>query len=54
LHRRFQLAEAGLLDGRRVTTHWALARELQRQHPRTRVEEDRIFIEDGGHGVRLA
>jgi transcriptional regulator GlxA family with amidase domain len=43
----FQLAEAGLLDGRRVTTHWALARELQRQHPRTRVEEDRIFIEDG-------
>jgi transcriptional regulator GlxA family with amidase domain len=30
-----------------VTTHWALARELQRQHPRTRVEEDRIFIEDG-------
>ncbi|RZT04230.1 Transcriptional regulator GlxA family, contains an amidase domain and an AraC-type DNA-binding HTH domain [Duganella sp. CF402] len=42
----FQLAEAGLLDGRRVTTHWALARELQRQHPRTRVEEDRIFIED--------
>jgi transcriptional regulator GlxA family with amidase domain len=43
----FQLAEAGLLEGRRVTTHWALARELQRQHPKTRVEEDRIFIEDG-------
>lgn len=43
----FQLAEAGLLDGRRVTTHWALARELQRRHPKARVEEDRIFIEDG-------
>jgi transcriptional regulator GlxA family with amidase domain len=42
----FQLAEAGLLEGRRVTTHWAMARELQRRFPKTRVEEDRIFIED--------
>ncbi|MRW87622.1 helix-turn-helix domain-containing protein [Pseudoduganella sp. FT26W] len=41
----FLLAEAGLLEGRRVTTHWALARELQRRYPKTRVEEDRIFIE---------
>ena len=41
----FILAEAGLLDGRRVTTHWALARELQRRYPKARVEEDRIYIE---------
>jgi transcriptional regulator GlxA family with amidase domain len=43
----FILAEAGLLEGRRATTHWALARDLQRTYPRTRVEEDRIFINDG-------
>ncbi|WP_020656971.1 GlxA family transcriptional regulator [Massilia niastensis] len=43
----FILAEAGLLDGRRATTHWALARDLQRAYPRLRVEEDRIFISDG-------
>jgi transcriptional regulator GlxA family with amidase domain len=43
----FLLAEAGLLDGKRVTTHWALARELQRAYPRLRVEEDRIFINEG-------
>jgi transcriptional regulator GlxA family with amidase domain len=42
----FLLAEAGLLEGRRVTTHWCQARELQRKYPRTRVEEDRIFISD--------
>ncbi len=41
------LAEAGLLDGRRVTTHWCYARELQHRFPKTRVEEDRIFINDG-------
>jgi transcriptional regulator GlxA family with amidase domain len=43
----FLLAEAGLLDGKRATTHWALARELQRAYPRLRVEEDRIFINEG-------
>lgn len=41
------LAEAGLLDGRRATTHWVVARELQRRFPQVRVEEDRIFINDG-------
>lgn len=41
------LAEAGLLDGRKVTTHWCVARELQRAYPKARVEEDRIFINDG-------
>jgi transcriptional regulator GlxA family with amidase domain len=43
----FTLAEAGLLDGRRATTHWAYARELQHRFPRLKVEEDRIFIIDG-------
>ncbi len=43
----FLLGEAGLLDGRRVTTHWLYARRLQQQFPQARVEEDRIFIIDG-------
>src|SRR6266704_1206750 len=43
----FVLAEAGLLDGRRATTHWARARELQARFPKVKVEEDRIFIIDG-------
>jgi transcriptional regulator GlxA family with amidase domain len=43
----FVLAEAGLLDGRRVTTHWNRARELQARFPKVKVEEDRIFIIDG-------
>jgi transcriptional regulator GlxA family with amidase domain len=43
----FVLAEAGLLDGRRATTHWRRARELQTRFPKVKVEEDRIFIVDG-------
>jgi transcriptional regulator GlxA family with amidase domain len=43
----FILAEAGVLDGRRATTHWKRARELQARHPKVKVEEDRIFIIDG-------
>ena len=43
----FILAEAGLLDGRRATTHWRSARDLQAQFPKVKVEEDRIFIIDG-------
>lgn len=42
----FVLAEAGLLAGRRATTHWAYADALQRQHPDVQVEPDRIFIAD--------
>jgi transcriptional regulator GlxA family with amidase domain len=41
------LAEAGLLDGRRATTHWQFARNMQRCYPKIAVEEDRIFITDG-------
>jgi transcriptional regulator GlxA family with amidase domain len=43
----FVLADAGILDGRRATTHWHHARELQRRFPSVRVEEDRIFVRDG-------
>ncbi len=41
------LAEAGLLDGRRATTHWQFARNMQRRYPNINVQEDRIFIIDG-------
>lgn len=41
------LAEAGLLDGRRATTHWMYARAMGERFPRIKVEEDRIFIADG-------
>jgi transcriptional regulator GlxA family with amidase domain len=46
-HGAFVLAEAGLLDGRRATTHWVRAGELRARYPKVRVEEDRIFIADG-------
>ena len=44
----FVLADAGLLRGRRATTHWLFARELAARHPDVIVDEDRIFIADGG------
>jgi len=43
----FVLAAAGLLDGRRATTHWAYADAMQRRHPDIQIEADRIFITDG-------
>lgn len=43
----FILAESGLLDGRRATTHWVFARQLRERFPEVKVEEDRIFIVDG-------
>lgn len=43
----FALAEAGILDGRRATTHWQMARELELRFPNVKVEVDRIFIVDG-------
>lgn len=41
------LAEAGLLDGRRATTHWSDTAELARTFPRVAVESDRIYVRDG-------
>jgi transcriptional regulator GlxA family with amidase domain len=40
-------AQAGLLYGRRVTTHWAAAQELQSEYPSLRVDPDPIYIRDG-------
>lgn len=41
------LAAAGVLEGRRVTTHWRLAEELQKRYPKIKVEVDRIYVRDG-------
>jgi len=43
----FLLAEAGLLDGLRATTHWASCSELARRFPGVRVEPDRLFVKEG-------
>jgi transcriptional regulator GlxA family with amidase domain len=43
----FILAEAGVLDGRRVTTHWRDADRLAREYPAVIVDSDPIFIQDG-------
>ncbi len=43
----FLLARAGLLAGRRATTHWAACASLQRLHPDIEVQRDPIFVRDG-------
>jgi len=43
----FLLAAAGLLDGCRVTTHWAVARQLAEHYPEIEVDEDAIHVRDG-------
>lgn len=43
----FILAEAGLLDGRRATTHWMNTERLGRDYPSIQVEPDAIFVKDG-------
>lgn len=40
------LAEAGLLDGKRATTHWSTAQQLAADHPSIEVDADPIFIRD--------
>jgi transcriptional regulator GlxA family with amidase domain len=44
----FLLGAAGLLDDRRAVTHWEYCPELQRLHPRAKVDPDPIFIQDRG------
>ncbi len=43
----FLLAEAGLLDGRRATTHWRYMERLIARYPRIQVEPDVLYVEDG-------
>src|SRR4051812_42906034 len=43
----FVVAEAGLLDGRRATTHWAYAERLASRHPAVTVDPDSIYVVDG-------
>jgi transcriptional regulator GlxA family with amidase domain len=43
----FNLAQAGLLDGKRATTHWAHVVKMRRDHPQVKLEEDSIFVQDG-------
>ncbi|MER5820978.1 GlxA family transcriptional regulator [Streptomyces mirabilis] len=43
----FALAEAGLLDGRRATTHWMWVDAFRELHPRVRLEPDVLFVDDG-------
>lgn len=43
----FALAAAGLLDGRRATTHWRFAELLARRHPDVSVESDALYIDEG-------
>ena len=43
----FILAEAGLLDGRRATTHWSRTTGFAQRYPRVKLEPDRIYVKDG-------
>jgi len=43
----FVLAQAGVLDGRRATTHWGLTDELARRHPGVTVVPDVLYVADG-------
>ena len=43
----YVLAEAGLLDGRRATTHWSRTRHFLAAYPKVKLESDRIFVRDG-------
>jgi transcriptional regulator GlxA family with amidase domain len=43
----FVLAEAGLLDGKRATTHWQRTRQFLNQYPKVKLEPDQIFVREG-------
>lgn len=44
----FLLGEAGLLNSRRCTTHWALVQDLQVRHPKAKVLDNVLFVQDQG------
>jgi transcriptional regulator GlxA family with amidase domain len=43
----FLLAEAGLLNGRRATSHWRFSKELARRYPKVKVESELVWVKDG-------
>ncbi|MGH6807709.1 MAG: GlxA family transcriptional regulator [Ensifer adhaerens] len=43
----FALAEAGVLDGRPASTHWAWAEEFQRNYPQVALDQDALYVDDG-------
>ena len=43
----YVLAEAGLLDGKRATTHWRQTRDFVKRYPKVQLEADRIYVQDG-------
>ncbi|MCJ9674838.1 MULTISPECIES: GlxA family transcriptional regulator [unclassified Neorhizobium] len=43
----YLLAEAGLLDGRRATTHWGSSHDFSRRYPKIELDAERIYIQDG-------
>src|SRR5688572_2680424 len=43
----YLLAAAGLLDGRRATTHWRYCEALARRHPQISIDPDAIYVRDG-------
>ncbi|MGA0558835.1 GlxA family transcriptional regulator [Larkinella sp. VNQ87] len=44
----FLVAQTGLLDGRKCTTHWKRVAELQTTYPRIVTQHDQLFVQDGG------
>jgi transcriptional regulator GlxA family with amidase domain len=43
----YVLAEAGVLDGRRATTHWQRTPDFLKRYPKVKLEPDRIYVQDG-------
>ena len=43
----YALAEAGIVDGQNITTHWAHADDLQKRYPKVQVNSDSLFLSDG-------
>jgi len=43
----YVLAEAGLLDGRRASTHWAFAEDFARRYPKVQLDADVLYVDDG-------